>query len=66
MQRSRFAFALAGVTLIAGCTALPAAADDQSNDYPSFAWSTGRDARVGSNDLIVRRRAYSEPVAPRS
>jgi len=41
----------------------PAAAQDQNSDYrPRVVHRTHHG--VGSNDIVVRRRAYSEPVAP--
>jgi hypothetical protein len=63
MRRSRLAFAVAGVALLAGTYSLPAAAQDQNSDYrPRVVHRIHH--RVGSNDIVVRRRAYSESVAP--
>jgi hypothetical protein len=62
MQRSRLAYAVAGVALLAGTYNLPAAADVQhSYTHHRIVRPTHRAA--GANDLIVRKRAYREPVA---
>ncbi len=62
MRKSRFAYAVAGVTLLAGMYSLPAAADVQNSGiHHRTVHRTHHPA--GGNDLIVRKRAYREPVA---
>jgi hypothetical protein len=65
MQRSRLAYAVAGVALLAGTYSLPAAADDQ-NSYIHHRYIHHRIVHrahppAGDNDVYVRRGA--EPVA---
>ena len=62
MQRSRIAYAVAGVALLAGTYSLPAAADDQ-NSYIHHRIVRRTHPPAGANDIIVRKRAYREPVA---
>ena len=65
MQRSKLAYAVAGVALLAGTYSLPAAADVQNSDiyhrhiHHRIVHRTYPPA--GANDVYVRRRA--EPVA---
>jgi hypothetical protein len=62
MQRSRLAYAVAGVALFAGTYSLPAAADVQNSDIHHRIVRRTH-PRVGANDIIVRKRADREPVA---
>ncbi len=62
MQKSRLAYAVAGVALLAGTYSLPAAADVQ-NSYIHHRIVRRTHPPAGANDLIVRKRAYREPVA---
>ena len=73
MQRSRLAYAVAGVALLAGTYSLPAAADVQNSDiYHRDIHHRDIHHRIvhrtyppaGANDVYVRRRA--EPVAAAS
>jgi hypothetical protein len=62
MQRLRLACAVAGVALLAGTYSVPAAADVQNSGvHHRIVRRTHSPA--GSNDIIVRKRAYREPVA---
>jgi hypothetical protein len=65
MQRSRLAYAVAGVALLAGTYSLPAAADVQNSDihhrYIHHRIVSRTHPPAGDNDVYVRRRA--EPVA---
>ena len=61
MQKSRLAFAVAGVVLFAGAYSLPEVAAAQTSDaYHRTVRRTHHSA--GANDLYVRRHAYREPV----
>ena len=68
MQRSRFAFAVAGMALLVGTYSLPAAADVQNSDiyhrhiHHRIVHRTYHPA--GDNDVYVRRRAEPVAVAP--
>lgn len=60
---SKLAQAVAGVAFFAGAYSLPAAAAEQYREvHHRIAHRTHHQAH--NNDIIVRRRAYREPVAP--
>jgi hypothetical protein len=61
MKRSRLAYAVAGVALLAGTYSLPAVADENSDIHHRIVRRTHPPA--GGNDIVVRKRAYGEPVA---
>ena len=61
MQKSRLAYAAAAAALFAGAWSLPAAAAVQNSDIHHRVVHRTQHP-VGSNDLIVRKRAY-QPVA---
>jgi len=61
MRKSRLAYAVAGVALLAGTYSLPAAADVQNSDIHHRIVRPVRHA-AGGNDLIVRKRADRQPM----
>lgn len=62
MQRSTFAYAVAGVALLVGTYSLPAAADVQNSDIHHRIVRRSHPP-AGANDVYVRKGAYREPVA---
>ena len=62
MQRSKLAYAVVGVALLAGTYSLPAAADVQNRGIHHRIVRRTH-APAGANDVYVRKGAYREPVA---